>query len=93
MGIYIKDMEMPRSCFYCQFQHKNTTECLITHKYYNWGLTTPPSDCPLIELPPHGRLIDADMLTTVTEMVNGAFKTYIEVFEVEDAPTIIESEE
>lgn len=50
------------------------------------------SDCPLVELPPHGRLIDADMLTTVTEMVNGEFKTYIEVFEIADAPTIIEAE-
>lgn len=92
MSILIKGMDMPKSCFYCQFQHKNTTECLITHEYYNWGLTTPPSDCPLIELPPHGRLIDADMLTTVTEMVNGKWKTYLEVFEITDAPTIIESE-
>ena len=31
-------------------------------------------------------------ITVVTEMVNGEFKTYIEVFEVLDAPTIIESE-
>ena len=38
------------------------------------------------------RLIDADALTMVTEMVNGEWKSYYEVFEVDDAPTIIESE-
>lgn len=42
---------------------------------------------------PHGLLIDADALATVTEMVNGEWKTYIEVFEVADDPTIIEAEE
>ena len=32
----------------------------------NWGAPRPP-DCPLLEIPPHGRLIDADVLTDAME--------------------------
>lgn len=97
MSIYIKGLEMPKSCFYCQFQHKNTTECLLTHKYYNWGLTTPPSDCPLIPVPPHGRLINADDLF---EKVYKAWGTEYDAGEsnwfmdmINEAPTIIPAKE
>ncbi|MBR3587358.1 MAG: hypothetical protein IKO00_15160 [Oscillospiraceae bacterium] len=89
MGVYIKGMEMPRSCFYCPFQHKSTTECLLTHKVYNWGLTTPPSDCPLIPVPPHGRLgdLDALMKLEVVPSDNWVFRA------IDNAPTIIPAEE
>lgn len=95
MSIYIKGMEMPRSCFYCPFQHKNTTECLITHKYYNWGLTTPPSDCPLIHVPPHGRLIDADALISRCQDEKGNYYGHDSAVigeALESAPTVIEAE-
>lgn len=66
MSILIKGMEMPQGCgdcpclggeyhgsydnhFYCQVTDKGIGE----HK---------PDWCPLIEVPPHGRLIDADAL-------------------------------
>ena len=92
MSILIKGMDMPTRCadcpmcydfISCQLEGKAFGEIDCIEIRADW--------CPLIELPPHGRLIDADMLTTVTEMVNGEFKTYIEVFEVDDAPTIIEA--
>ena len=35
------------------------------------------------------RLIDADALTSVTEMVNGEWKTYYEKFEIDNAPTVV----
>ena len=106
MGIYIKGMEMPRSCFYCPFQHKSTTECLLTHKVYNWGLTTPPSDCPLIPVPPHGRLGDLDKIkesirkqTAFLRILGGEFAEIAETLEkgflreIDNAPTIIPAEE
>ena len=59
MSILIK-REMPKGCWACPFAVGKHYECLFTKKSYNWGLTTRPSDCPLIEVQPHGRLIDAD---------------------------------
>ena len=65
MSILIKDMEMemPRNCWECEF-NKSTLDrmdfCTLTNKQYNWGLSERPSDCPLIEVPPHGDLIDKD---------------------------------
>ena len=59
MGIYIKDMEMPDGCFLCilSFMYFNgTVKKLVSDD----GSKDP--DCPLIEIQPHGRLIDADIL-------------------------------
>lgn len=69
MGIYIKGMKLPPTCFFCPFRNKTNpddvfclalnvefeeTYALITGKRYK--------DCPLIPVPDHGRLIDADKL-------------------------------
>jgi len=71
MGVYI-NMEMPTSCYYCPFAdgswgysppHKK--RCVVT------GRDMPVDDrgvqhnqeCPLVPVPEHGRLIDADALT------------------------------
>jgi hypothetical protein len=63
MSILIKKMEMPKGCWACPFAVGKLYECLFTKKSSNWGLTTRPSDCPLIEIQsPHGRLIDVDAL-------------------------------
>lgn len=78
MGVYIKGMT------------KKQAESCFKFAMDGWCIDEMPE---IIELPPHGRLIDVDTLITVTEMVNGEFKTYIEVFEVADAPTIIEAEQ
>ena len=63
MGVYIKGMEMPTSCWECRFNASTIDHheaCLLTKKAYNWGLMKPPSDCPLVPVPPHGDLIDKD---------------------------------
>ena len=99
MGIYIKGMTMPKACVYRENGHLMTCPLYDIDGYCK-ALNTEArhkeneklSCCPLVPIQPHGRLIDADALTTVTEMVNGEWKTYVEVFEVADAPTIIESE-
>lgn len=42
-------MEMPKNCLDCPLQG-GAADCRLTGKTYNWGLTTRPSDCPLIEV-------------------------------------------
>lgn len=86
MGVYIKGMEMPKSCTDCWFEYAYE---FCESEY---------EDCPLIELPPHGRLIDADALLSlldkcmfpsdmVTTSAVGMAKNWIK-----DAPTIVEAD-
>lgn len=90
MSILIK-REMPKGCWACPFAVGKHYECLFTKKSYNWGLTTRPSDCPLIEVKsPHGRLIDADALTDKLGISDRDI--YCKCVIEEDAPTIIEAE-
>ena len=95
MSVLIKGMEMPKSCtlcellyndgrvFYCPLQSKeaNLKAYLLIELYEN---------CPLVEVPPHGRLIDADALNKAirTDIMGGLNYEYF----IETAPTIIESE-
>lgn len=54
MSILIKGMEMPERCGACFLRVGGCKQRIyIEHR---------PKGCPLIELPPHGRLIDADKL-------------------------------
>lgn len=76
MGIYIKNMEMPKSCYHCvwMFRDKPKVYCTATETNPNifaadqWLDVSDVlaenrhSNCPLVEIPPHGRLIDADAL-------------------------------
>lgn len=60
MSILI-NMEMPKSCAFCLCARVVDGSCRITgynptfSEWYEDGV----KDCPLIEIPPHGRLIDA----------------------------------
>lgn len=67
MGVYIKGMEMPESCFQCWFLHvinPGYFYCFASGEELEENFATPKGrykDCPLVEVPtPHGRLIDAD---------------------------------
>ena len=111
MGIYIKGMEMPTDCRNCPFEmyymNCGETKCRATGKILADFYKPIPFDgraeeCPLVEVPPHGRLIDADALL---ESIKEARKKdpdvedvyiddYFTVAEwVVSAPAIIESEE
>ena len=113
MSILIKGMEMPTRCFACPFCDVENSEvnCAISHGSYieykeideQRAIQDRPIWCPLIELPPHGRLIDADALNKDIEQsvvfsarqqkqnaeIRGAFKVYDRI---KVAPTIIEAE-
>ena len=106
MGIYIKGMKMPKNCLecyctehddeggYCPF---TKIECLSISRQ---------KDCPLVEVPPHGRLIDADVLrknmyhdafevdSDMQKWESGCWIRY-KMFEnnMKNTPTIIEAEE
>ena len=70
MGVYIKGMSMPECCDKCFAFDDNVDYpfCLITQtqRGYNFNARERIMDkCPLIEVPPHGRLIDASEKITV----------------------------
>ena len=58
-GIYIKGMEMPKSCGKClDIGWQYVFECRLDD--VEDGERLP--NCPLVPVPEHGRLIDADVL-------------------------------
>ena len=66
MSVIVKDMEMPKRCLDCPFLiTRDNDDCILQSdeanaKFEGWD--DMKESCPLIELPPHGRLIDADKL-------------------------------
>ena len=93
MSILIKGMEMPTSCFECRFSidgfcyasgHVNiraNEERQITNY------------CPLVPVPPHGRLIDADELASPWNWLDDDGYPREQIIDrVNDAPTIIPAE-
>ena len=99
MSMLIKNMVMPKNCLECYFNY-DMYRCMITSKSTTLADTERLSDCPLIELPPHERLIDADAwIAKVREELlsphskKGALEIMGAMFRyVLDAPTIIEAE-
>ena len=89
-GIYIPGMEMPKSCDECWAEY--AYEICNSHS----------GTCPLVPVPEHGRLIDADALGISLEKLAAdkwnqktapvnwsyAFEECLEM--VDNAPTIIE---
>ena len=68
-GIYIPDMEMPSGCTDCPVWAVLRCQSEI-------NLPTRPRDCPLIPVPDHGRLIDADDEIEVWDVcgIEGVFR-------------------
>ena len=95
MGIYIKGMEMPTSSRRCPFTEMDDwgMRCVVGGKY-EWHKDRLCNECPLVPVPPHGRLIDVDALTWREgrdELDNPAYlliKNCVDVL-----PTVIPAEE
>lgn len=49
MGIYIKNEEMPESCYECAYSVEKDGICSITEGGCDWGHSRPPH-CPLQEI-------------------------------------------
>ena len=62
MGIYLPHMEMPTSCGFCPLENHTDYgyECCINRCLTEYQKR--PDDCPLVSVPPHGRLGDLDAL-------------------------------
>ena len=112
MGVYIKGMKMPTGCDDCEF-------CKRAISGYDWccvpmtnGRDKPldepvikPDWCPLVPVPKHGRLVDADVLTELCRDIQSiewnkhtapySWEYAYEDFEnvILNAPTIIPPEE
>ena len=105
MGIYIKGMQMPKNCYQCRM----VDSCQYLWKPYDLddysdlqnmveeGFTR-ADNCPLVEVPPHGRLIDADKLNEevcllIKENMLSRDDARDLLETIADAPTVIEAEE
>ena len=79
MSVIVKGMEMPERCGQCFLRVGNCEQRIYMEQR--------PKGCPLVEIPPHGRLIDADKLVRDT-----IYNKYITETILSNAPTVIEAE-
>lgn len=95
MSVLIKGMEMPKHCNECRFECR--AYCFLADTVIESNGR--PDWCPLVEVPPHGRLIDADaILSQYNGNILTAQNDYAEGLrdaaeDIKTAPTIIEAEE
>ncbi len=68
MGVYI-NMEMPKDCLKCPFClfADGYWKCLVDGSHADFGGTCRPSLCPLIPVPPHGDLIEKNVIEKAIE--------------------------
>ena len=108
MSILIKGMEMPKGCDDCPL-YGIDLRCSITYtpNYTDGRFVERLGNCPLVAVPPHGRLIDADALTNklqelydkrecearYTDSKEIKVSWNEAVYQIIKAPTIIEAEE
>ena len=100
MGLYIKGLDMPKSCGGCEFNYcleggsYEWWECVILHDDIN-QFDTRRTDCPLVEIPtPHGRLIDGDEFKSwVDDWYDCTDIGNIVESWIDERPTILEAEE
>ena len=100
MSVLIKGMKMPTSCSECALNY-DCFKCIVTgtpffdHEQNFDDETTRLDNCPLVEVPPHGRLIEKN---AVFELIR-SFPNVDRQLPVEfmkalyELPTIIEAEE
>lgn len=107
---FIVPMEKPKRCGLCPcFHAEHPMHCQAVKAHKDKRIIAPygapiPDWCPLIELPPHGRLGDLDVLAEDLAIFKdghdegwgydgGMYEAYNNsLMLVEDAPTIIEAE-
>lgn len=102
MSILIRDMAIPKNCGECpcyydgychgmQYREEDEDYRAVSYREYDKKRR---DNCPLIELPPHGDLIDADeFYKDINEsiLLTDGFKDAFNLW-FDEQPTIIESE-
>lgn len=94
MSVLVKGMEMPEKCANCPIcVAMPLGDYVVYHKCALLNLLASKrsrrNDCPLIPIPPHGRLIDADAL--LEHLGDTEYKGAVKRVLMQ-APTIIEAE-
>lgn len=92
VGVYIPGMELPKSCFTCPFRRKvdpDNIMCIVTREVFEETFagtieTRSRGNCPLIPVPDHGRLIDADAL-----MANAEYKGKYDILSAYDVVPVL----
>jgi hypothetical protein len=88
--MFIIGVNPPKSCYACSWYNK--VECPVKDGRYYYRMQRHPS-CPLIELPPHGRLGDLDKLNIHDiSPVDGFCVMGVTEEDIELADTVIEAE-
>lgn len=95
MSILIKGMEMPKSCWRCTLSQlyekpRDMLVCKITHEEVLRHKID--SNCPLVPVPPHGRLIDADDLMKKGMLLSFSVQKWVQEVDIACARTILEAE-
>ena len=101
MGVIIKDMDMPESCFGCAF----CSPLVIPDEIYFCDCLVGPDglditeaveddykhpDCPLVEVPNlHGRLIDADDVKSRMIPLSFSVQKWISEVELSNCKTVV----
>lgn len=91
MSVIVKGMALPKNCAECKMW--SICECLNDFDDFESicyavddGDLVRADECPLVELPPHGQLIDADELIDGCEklmrMLDPESKEYLRVFAI-----------
>ena len=95
MSVLVKAMDMPPSCFLCNLSFMSGERLFCSAMKNEEVLRAKiDSNCPLVKLPPHGRLIDADELMEKVEHdtpLSTVFEKTMRIY-LKNAPTIIEAE-
>ena len=94
----IIDDKMPKNCEECRYFNQDYYYfCVLNEEVRAFPLIR-PQDCPIRELPPHGRLIDADALQEYYEALDADNGDYTESASetaetIANALTILEASE
>ena len=69
MSVLIKGAKPPSGCRWCYFNEDSKCALIVGCDFDDTNGTKRRKDCPLIELPDHGDLVDADeVMKTANEM-------------------------
>lgn len=99
MSILIKGMEMPGNCWLCPLSvlYEKPREMLLCRITKEEVLRNKiDGNCPLVPVPPHGRLIDADVALKSEQPANCSDEMWSKTTLarcIKHAPTIIPAEE
>lgn len=101
MDVLIKNMKMPKNCGCCDL-------CLLSSDNLNFFCTRQigkrfavslaeqrQEGCPLVELPPHGELKDADFIISCLEEIKDRYPNTYKIVKgiLDRTPTVLEASE